>query len=1038
MPSEKFIQPTDIDIFRKRMSARLEEIDPTILDAVISPADREKLRKDDPLKEGLAVYKALKLKYKDDTTPEGKLLFQKANEQFDQIAAITKHAISLKRDPDAKIKKEDKSVQPEPKVVTPVAPITPAVDPAEEERKKREAERIRLEEELKKAGSTKEILEAKEKMRLEEEKAERYELWLAAEFLEQNGVSEEEISKMTPGARIARAKKFGLEDTAKREAIAKEAGIRGKREILFAREYLSREHGFDEEALGKFGNAKELIAEAEKRAGGKKIADIASELGPIIDQERKEYKAASTSATTPEINRILREKESREKLNAMLDREDLEIITHDNPDLDANAAIYILKVLGGAKNKIGKTIPKGLKTNEPGILLDVGKSHDLLSLKDEQVEINHHHPDKWIKTSSAEIALETLKKLGRIEKIEPWMREFVKFVSDIDNMSYPRPAKGTEREWFTNTYPNTLLGMQHAMPVEVIVEFFKDKKNPYEPFTDAELQKKFKPIGGTKEQTLADMVAHTMKLAEYSIKSTEWHENRSIALGRKVYSNELGKVLYYEPAYSGVDAKGKPKETNDSKMPIKPAHVAYILGYDSFIRSELKDKKGYFISWPDRDLNPLRSRMEKKDPNALIVRGSMILNYPDKDRGTDGAHINEYQFLNYVGLSILNEEQTEISVEYQTRRIVNSQNNIKGKKYENKLNTAATIFNRYIDRVSENIALVEASIEKNKNDKKKAGQNAKLAEKLKVLRNEMALWQAKVAKIEELRGKPESEFKTLYDESKLSKKGTAGEEIEEEGDVVDEDETITGAPTITSKKTGPTTPGPKTPEKTPPSTPTPESSTKKIEHIETISDLEVLKARYIAIERQLAAPGPANIEDSRREYRELMTEHYNIWAQYQWIKKGNVGTAPTPLTFDELRPILQQEKGIASKVAVSNAAPTGSEASPSARTETKEEIVRQREAEFDEYYPDYLPDNIMFGIYSKDSRGNLTHGHVEIEMDGKEYDLEGLENHPKVKAKDAEALKLLGYLKRMQADIDEINGKYDAKAGKASPTSLLN
>ncbi len=1092
MPKEKFTQPEDFKGNKQRIRNEIKKIPQDLLDAVIPSGELADLLSDDSkiFEAGKKAYGGILLKYKTDTSEEGKKYVAQAKTKLREIVNLIAQETTVERGgsvPKPVIDKEKKNLesiklskddQDKLDERVELAKKVLVLHPGMEVSGKSTAELAELvaqAEEKEKAAK-----EAKEKKVLErQEKVNQLVASGEYEEAELAGKTDAQLAKMI--------QKLAADEKAEREQAEK---IKLSEDISTAYAYLIKVKKLPQAELDAIPNNAAAIQKAQELSG-KTIDAVKLDLAAQVKAERSREAKRANNVTAKKLEEIITP-EMKNEINALLDRADLPIVTHEQPDLDAKAAIYLLRVFGKSKNGPNESIPKGTSTDR-GILVDAGNSKGLLTVGTDRLEANHHYDNLWIKTSSAEIVLETLIKVGRIEKVEPWMREFVSFITDVDNMSYPRHEE--DPTWFKNNYAKTLVGLHKVLSVETLIEFFKAGKNPYEPLTDEELSRSCTTSGEKPTTTTVRyLTRRAQKMVNKSIVGAAWHENSRVALGNKTYSNELGKVLYYEPTYKMVrdEEKGIDEPVEINPVPLT-AHAAYMLGYDTFIRSE-PEKKGYFISFPNRKLNPLYNRMQKKDPNAIIVRGSMVLNYPDKNRGSDGSHISKFQLLNYVGLNIDNGDNLVTSTEWQTRRIVRALTRLEKKTYPQKLAEAKTILEGFLRRTQENRAMFEAKINESKDSTARniVTRNKMLRDKIAGLTQEGQLWEAKLARLEELRGLPESEFATLFDESKLNLAGGTPSE-EEEGDAViaagSEETVVETEPAVSAS----TTEAPKiTTAPAPTETKVTPSGSGVLETAKTLERekaLEALTQRYVVIERILASPAPADKEAAEKELIELSTEHYNIHAYYHFLLNGGTGAAPKPITYTELVEMKRAKQAAqAPKTPAAPTAPAAPTGRPSTETagssipnpegpaqvdkvlvdkivnllsgtdkaetaaafsavrnqreynqlisKTKEKVraqweasvIRERTRELDDYYStDIIPADMDWGVEVEDERGNPIPGRAFINMDGTDYSAEELANTPAVKSRDPRALKLLDMVQKTQEKIDAINDKYERR-----------
>lgn len=579
------------------------------------------------------------------------------------------------------------------------------------------------------------------------------------------------------------------------------------------------------------------------------IIEKAEEIAKMSVAEIREYQI-QRSPTGRELDRIL----NPEKLGIvreMLQNKNTRIITHEKPDLDSKTALYILQTLGGVSDKEIEYVEKGaiyeVKKGLDAILLDVGGSKDIATIKKGYWETDHHFEDAWIKTSTAETLLETLNRSGTIEKIEPWMRELVTFVTEVDNMSYPRGNK----EWFKGTYPKTILGLREMLSIETIVEFFKAKKSPYEPLTTAELAIEVTDKRGRK-QPLSNLVKAQEYQVRKSIQGIEKYEGRNIAFGQKTYSNEFGKVLFYEPM-----------DGEEWNIPMG-SHAVYNMGYDTYVRFD-PNEKFYFISRAGENLSNLKTRIERKGDKVKIVRESMIISQGDKEDPKAVIGLSEHDLVNLLGIGIPKTEATvATSIEYRTKDILNKQYRIRT-TYSKQLERTQEIFQSNIEGATKNIEAIEAWMAKRVNDKSPDAQQKMsfLAGKIALLQYEKKLWEEKLAQAIAIQGKPRNEFWSLVDKSKFNKKDP---EASTEHEVSSDTERIE----VTAE--------------------------------DIAAQLEEVSAEYDAITLKLETT-----EGPMEETIDLVVQRYNLWKLGYFLQQGGEGKPPLPMTWEEIAPILNKE-----------------------------------------------------------------------------------------------------------------------------------
>ncbi len=723
-------------------------------------------------------------------------------------------------------KKEDPTVVAKTSVETPVVVVTeeetPAVVPPE-----------KIEEVVAEVVEEKE----EEKTTTVEEQAELLRKIRIFEIAKQEGKDPSAYRKLTTTEVEALHNKFfNKEETQKKQ-----------RDVTVARKFLNGKVSRNElDALTK--NPDELIAKAQELAeqtlGLKNISEV------------REY-ISNRSDLAREVDKRLTPEKIKEVQN-ILERKDLPIKTHEKPDLDSRIALLFVQLVGEAKSEtVDQTLPKGSTYDGPGIVLDVSGINDILEIKKDRWVSDHHFPNKWVKTSTAEIVLETLRRSGKAEKIEPWMENLVSFVNDVDNMAYPRGGK----DWYKNTYSRTLLGLRDILSTESLIEFFKRGKDPYAALTEEELAQECVDKQGNSK-TLAQLVEATNRLTQKSIKFVEHYERRAYLLGQKTFSAEFGKVLMYEPV-SG---------SRNWEIP-HGSHAAYNMGYDTYVRFDPVEKF-YFISRPGVELKELLNRINKKDPLAKITRGSMIHSQKPKDSSGREAGLTENQIINYLGLDIRQSANIAASVEYLTRRAVTTE--------QRSMRTGKERIEHIREFLAQQVAQARQNIDGFTNaitetEAKRAAATKpsdirdyevkikKLQNKLTALQTELKLWEDKLKTANSISGTRKQDLEVLINATELGRVDTETKE--------------TGAETLIEEAVALT----------------PEQIKAKLEEV---------TQEFDTVEAKLKEPG-----GSVAEIRTLLLAHYNLSRLGYYLQEGAVGEQPKELTWAEFKPIfIEQEK----------------------------------------------------------------------------------------------------------------------------------
>ncbi len=744
----------------------------------------------------------------------------------------------------------------------------------------------------------------------EEKKAEATEEKLSYEKVKINKQAAAEFAKEL---RIAELKAAGHSEAklkGKTEAELEDLLAKATNERVGSKEYqLSQDAATAEQYLKnkipdwkfKTLTTKEAkIAEAEKRSK-MSIAEIRESL---IQQ----------SPTNRELNRILDAK-MLEIVNKLLEDKTVPIVTHKNPDTDSKAALYTLDSLGLLEGREIIAIEKG-GTFERGILIDVGGSEEIATITEGRAEFDHHFEGRSIKTSAAEILMGVLHRSGKLETIEPWMQKYMEFVTDFDNMSYPRGGK----EQFRNEYPKTILGLRDVLPTEIIVEFFKAGKNPYEPFTDEQMEIRIADTRPDRPNikkspdgkiAISELVKNEKNRVEKSIYNVERYEAKAIAEGRKVYSNRFGRVLFYEP-----------NSVNEAQWRIPHgSHAAYNMGYDAYGRYQ-PDTKSYFFSKPGDELRPWIEDVKAFDPNIRPVRGGMAISQADKENPNSKIGLTEQQLANLIGISIPTSfAAAERTVEYELNDILYSQSRVL-MTYENQIAGVRDMIETNITRINANIDAYLAAIEKKKKDTSfdTPDKLKNLEKKIEVLTVEKNAWASKLAGLEKIKNNPKA-YWSILDRSKM-RTGTN----EKPKDLLGKKLELTAAE-IEAK------------------------------HAEVMVE-------YNDLTEKLGSKG-----NTLEEVKEWSLRHFNLYNMAYYLQNGAKGEQPKELTWAEfhknhLSDIIKDAKAKAPAAAATQEAPVVEvEEEPVVKEEEKKEEVVEEVTE-------PLPENLAPGKKADDGPEN--------------------------------------------------------------------
>lgn len=275
------------------------------------------------------------------------------------------------------------------------------------------------------------------------------------------------------------------------------------------------------------------------------------------------------------------------------------------PDLDGLVAIEIFNLAGINYNQID-FVPKGKRGAVGGVHVDTGGRPETTMEDDGSVFFDHHGPEKGESTSAAQLVYETLIKEGLLAR-EPWLDELVKFVTEVDNLSYNISKKDFETKW-----ANTLYGCYRQLPIAKIIEFFKAGHDPYKKIPE-EFAADTVTIKGTPLNT---QLEKNQKIVAQSLAGIRGAIRTMKTEGLSIESPLTGKTLI-----NIVEGK--------NKIPLGATAVK-ACGYDTYIAWH-SETNSFFVSAADTDLKPIFELLKTDFPDIKIIRGTMIVMPPSSE-----------------------------------------------------------------------------------------------------------------------------------------------------------------------------------------------------------------------------------------------------------------------------------------------------------------------------------------------------------------------------------------------------------------------
>lgn len=302
-------------------------------------------------------------------------------------------------------------------------------------------------------------------------------------------------------------------------------------------------------------------------------------------------------------------------------------------DLDTEGALYFLNNVANIKYKEGASteiVNKGGQSKEnTGNVLYVDVGGRIIGVEKtktgKKAFLDHHQEGfRAYETSAAEMAYDTLIK-NKIIEDEPWMKNLAKFITNMDNLQYVK-EKDFDLEFFKNKWPSSLYALAEKVPFEYIAQWFKEGRDPQNPFTDEEIKnmkiEKYSPASKKMgKHSLEGLIKTNVKNVGKSIANIAFAKEQMRKNGIKTRTKELGKVLY--------NTTEEVQDVRAGKNPINKIDIngfipATAMGYDTFVSYNAQTQK-YFINSVNYNLTNIYNRIKKLVPETKLVRGVMIL-----------------------------------------------------------------------------------------------------------------------------------------------------------------------------------------------------------------------------------------------------------------------------------------------------------------------------------------------------------------------------------------------------------------------------
>lgn len=419
-------------------------------------------------------------------------------------------------------------------------------------------------------------------------------------------------------------------------------------------------------------NKRESKRDEDKAAALKGVGDILADTNKAIENS---YNHVRDWPAIDEIAELFKNGKIREVV--VHAKEDLEPEVGENgetpgltfaPDHDSRLALYLLndfnKKTGGKMYSYGaksSLIIKGgneknLQGKHTGLIVFIDVGGRWLEIQDEKgkktkyVFIDHHGSQKGIQTSSAEMMYEILRRAGLLKENRKWMEDFVKTVTDNDNLLYlgEKDAEGKKvfnSKHFREVWPRSLRGMAGEIPFNVLLDLFKSGKikDPSKVFTKEELEgelgkiewqigtKKVKNKEGKEEEVpVMKSIAELCLDREKEAKFASYAIINDIRHGREKKLN-LENTRIGRGVYHNFHKIKQGKKWVPNTIPFKTAYIAArAYGYDALIVwNKKKPDRRFFINSKHPALNAVGEDINKVAPGTKVVRAAML--FPPKN-----------------------------------------------------------------------------------------------------------------------------------------------------------------------------------------------------------------------------------------------------------------------------------------------------------------------------------------------------------------------------------------------------------------------
>lgn len=305
------------------------------------------------------------------------------------------------------------------------------------------------------------------------------------------------------------------------------------------------------------------------------------------------------------------------------------------------------------------------------------KKREIFSIDGNTVYINSQGSG-----STAEYVDTMLKKCGLWEKGKEnadWKKNLVSFVNGVDNMILP----GRSKEYMTKTFPKTLYGTESILAAKdfnAFIQLFKDGHKG-EDILPENIQnmivrtEKRDPEGNFIRDKNGKIEYNESTLLEKVTHEIEGSYNGMAKAKRQMAES---RIPSYVPMFGNIlvnkMVKNNKKETSyiSRREVIKDAGLTNITIYEG---------KGFFVSGTGKSLEKSFEEIKKVFPEAQLVRGTMILCFPEKEAFNQDK-MREALGLNYEQVPLdekLSQKDKESAIESKIKEVTTKLEKFKNK-----------------------------------------------------------------------------------------------------------------------------------------------------------------------------------------------------------------------------------------------------------------------------------------------------------------------------------------------------------------------